>query len=151
MDVRYKVYEYWFSFLLEPKYDLNTQSQCSLIRTQRDSVLTPEPGCVLTWPRFRSLISAEEEPALRLACCGGGLLLTSRAPHAGGCVAERKRPARPEKKLFFSDQRRPALGEAQLWEFRVRHCGRSGLGELFQEGTKRLKLLTSCKNYSVYC
>lgn len=41
-------------FLLEPKYDLSTQSQRSLIRRQRDSVMMAQPGCVLTWPRFRS-------------------------------------------------------------------------------------------------
>lgn len=55
-----------FLFLLEPKHDLNTQSQCSLIRRQRDSVMTAEPGCVLTWPRFHSLIAAEVELALPL-------------------------------------------------------------------------------------
>lgn len=55
-----------FLFLLEPKHDLNTQSQCSLIRRQRDSVMTAQPGCVLTWPRFYSLITAEVELALPL-------------------------------------------------------------------------------------
>lgn len=110
-----------FLFLLEPKHDLNTQSQCSLIRRQRDSVMTAEPGCVLTWPRFHSLIAAEVELALPLTKPGSRLPAAAASVYeplfwrwpwwAGGFIAYWKQPAGPEEKLY---QRRAGSGEAQL-------------------------------------
>ena len=124
-----------------------------------------KPGCVLTWPRFRTLITAEEElalpanvtsptdeapgplPAGALVLWTSVLLLTL----VGGrlyCIWEMT--CWPWAETLSSEASRFGWSTT-LFESSGYTTGVVVLCEWFQEGNTRLSSWLPVQNYSVYC